>query len=170
MTSYIAKFGDRCTQELKLESITLDDDPRPLLAAIAAAARQHAADPATSRPRPTSSTHCSQAGRSSGSCAGLLLGWAKARVRDRENLRFERTRMFGRARRVFLAIGRQLHALDLLDAPRDVFFLTVPEVLGSIEGFALDRDLKALARCARRSCGRRSSADPPSASPFAGRW
>jgi hypothetical protein len=27
--SYIAKFGDRCTEELKLESITLDENPQP---------------------------------------------------------------------------------------------------------------------------------------------
>src|SRR5260370_36205921 len=37
--SYIEKFGDRCAEELKLESITLAEDPRPLLAAIAAAAQ-----------------------------------------------------------------------------------------------------------------------------------
>ena len=73
-----------------------------------------------------------------------ILSWTKARVRDRENLRFERTRIFGQARRVFFAIGRQLHAHDRLDAPRDVFFLTVQEILGAIEGFGLDRDLKAM--------------------------
>ena len=37
------------------------------------------------------------------------------RVRDRENLRLERTRLFGRVRRIFIEIGRQLHALDLLN-------------------------------------------------------
>ncbi|MEQ1783978.1 MAG: PEP/pyruvate-binding domain-containing protein, partial [Hyphomonadaceae bacterium] len=35
---YIAKFGDRCTQELKLESRTLHEDPVQVLKAIAAAA------------------------------------------------------------------------------------------------------------------------------------
>jgi pyruvate,water dikinase len=150
-TSYIAKFGDRCSQELKLESIPLDDNPRPLLAAIAASARQQP---------PTLQHHGGGLEQLGTLLAGrplkravlrMLLAWAKARVRDRENLRFERTRIFGRARRVFLAIGRQLHALDLLDAPRDVLFLTVPEVLGSIEGFALDRDLKALVALRKRA-------------------
>ena len=32
------------------------------------------------------------------------------RVRDRENLRFERTRLFGRCRRMFVELGRRLHA------------------------------------------------------------
>jgi rifampicin phosphotransferase len=142
--SYIARFGDRCTEELKLESITLDENPAPLLASIAAAAR----------PQPLA------AKRNGGGIDRLdtllsgkpvrravlkrVLNWAKARVRERENLRFERTRIFGRARRVFVAIGRQLHAHDRLDEPRDIFFLTVQEILGSIEGFGLDRDLKTL--------------------------
>jgi pyruvate,water dikinase len=72
------------------------------------------------------------------------MGWTKARVRDRENLRFERTRIFGRARRVFLAIGRELTARGFLDAPRDVLSLTTHEVLGAIEGSGLSTDLKAI--------------------------
>ena len=59
-----------------------------------------------------------------------VLAWTKARVRDRENLRFERTRMFGRARRLFLAMGSQFHAHGLIDEPRDVFFLTVARSAG----------------------------------------
>ena len=44
----------------------------------------------------------------------ILFGWvlrnARARVRDRENLRFERTRLFGRVRRIFVELGRRLAA------------------------------------------------------------
>lgn len=76
--------------------------------------------------------------------ARWLTNWARYRVRDRENLRFERTRIFGHARRVFLAMGRELHAHDLIDAPRDIFLLTVQEVLGVIEGAAVSPDLKGL--------------------------
>lgn len=83
--------------------------------------------------------------------ARLVLRWAKARVRDRENLRFERTRIFGRARRLFLAIGRQFQASGLIEAPRDVFLLTVSEVLGAIEGAGADADLSALARLRREA-------------------
>ena len=45
VAGYIAEFGDRCTEELKLESVTLDEDPTPLFAAIAAAARSRHAPP-----------------------------------------------------------------------------------------------------------------------------
>jgi len=70
-------------------------------------------------------------------------------VRDRENLRFERTRVFGHARRVFLAMGRELVAHGRLDDPRDVLFLTVGEVLGAVEGFGLSADLRRLAEMRR---------------------
>ena len=141
---YIARFGDRCTEELKLESITLDVDPRPLLASIAAAASQPAGE-ARRVGDGIERLDTLLAGKPMRrAILKRVLGWARARVRDRENLRFERTRIFGRARRVFLAIGRQLHAHDRLDAERDIFFVTVQEVLGAIEGAGIDRDLKAL--------------------------
>ncbi|PWK62117.1 PEP/pyruvate-binding domain-containing protein [Roseicyclus mahoneyensis] len=139
--SYLAKFGDRCTEELKLESLTLRDDPASLIAAILAhAARgaqaQHAAitpDWAALFPNPLKRT-----------IARAVMGWTKARVRDRENLRFERTRIFGHARRVFLALGREFAARGLIETPRDIFHLTTQEVLGAVEGFGLSGDLKSL--------------------------
>lgn len=142
--SYLEKFGDRCTEELKLESITLRDDPTSLLLAIAASADRpveahvKSAEPdwAALFPSNPIKRHL----------AKWIVGWAKARVRDRENLRFERTRIFGYARRVFLGIGREFTARGLLDTHRDVFFLTTQEVLGAVEGFSLSPDLKGLVK------------------------
>lgn len=140
--AYLEKFGDRCTEELKLESVPLRDDPTSLLLAIAASAerppsrRQEGAEPDWQELFPANplKRHL----------ARWILGWTKARVRDRENLRFERTRIFGYARRVFLGIGREFHARDLLSSPKDVFFLTTHEVLGAIEGYSLSPDLKGI--------------------------
>lgn len=145
--SYLEKFGDRCTSELKLESTPLTDDPAPLLAAVAAAARRpEVTDSARTEPdfaallpgRPVRMR-----------LARALCGYARARVRDRENLRFERTRIFGHARRVFRAMGRELAAHGALDRAEDVFFLTVPEILGAVEGAMLAQDLAPLARLRR---------------------
>ncbi len=141
---YIARFGDRCTQELKLESITLDQDPRPLLAAIAASARmKHTVARHSGGGDPFAEPFRGKPLRRL--VARGVLSVAKARVRDRENLRFQRTRVFGHARRIFLAMGRQFHAHGVLDDSRDVFFLTVPEVLGAVEGFGIGDDLAVLA-------------------------
>ena len=74
-----------------------------------------------------------------------VLSQARCRVRDRENLRLERTRLFGRVRRIFLALGRRLHALDILDNPRDVLYLEVNEVLAFVDGTSTCTNLRSLA-------------------------
>jgi pyruvate,water dikinase len=65
-------------------------------------------------------------------------------VRDRENLRFERTRLFGRVRRIFLEIGKRFYADNLLEDPRDIFFLEQAEIFGFVEGTSTCTDLKGL--------------------------
>ncbi len=113
VAGYIAEFGDRCTEELKLESVTLDEDPTPLFAAIAAAARSRHG-PAPERGDPWARLDGALRGKPvKRRVARWLVRWAKDRVRDRENLRYERTRIFGRARRVLLAMGTQFHAMGL---------------------------------------------------------
>lgn len=159
--AYLSKFGDRCAEELKLESVPLWQDPAPLHAAIRAAALAPTSPPA--RPRDLRSTLRTLFGGRPIKRLLLhrLLTWTKARVRDRENLRFERTRVFGRARRVFLALGTQLHARALLDAPRDVFLLTLDEVLGAVEGSAVSHDLTSIAAMRRKMVdGEATTPDP----------
>jgi pyruvate,water dikinase len=142
LTSYLAKFGDRCTEELKLESIPLTEDPTQLLSAIAASAgRPPAEHVVASNPDWAAVFHGKPV---KARLAKLIVTWTKARVRDRENLRFERTRLFGRARQVFLSMGREFAAHDIIDQPRDVFLLTVPEIMGAIEGFGLSPNLHGL--------------------------
>lgn len=148
--AYIARFGDRCTQELKLESITLDQDPSSLLSAMAAAARRPAIDAKQAAPTALEFSTVAKGKPVRAMIAKMFVGWAKARVRDRENLRFERTRIFGRARKVFMAMGRELTALGHLDAPRDALYLSVTELLGVVEGFTSTQDIRALANLRRR--------------------
>ena len=62
----------------------------------------------------------------------------------RENLRFERTRVFGRARQILLELGNRFAALDCIETPRDVFYLEIDEVLGFVEGRVTTTDLKGL--------------------------
>lgn len=142
VADYRADFGDRCTEELKLESLPLTEEPGPLLNAIASAAHRPD-DGAAERPEPDWAALMPDSPVKR-TVARLLTGWGAARVRDRENLRFERTRIFATARRVFLAMGREFHARGMIGDPRDVLYLTVAEVLGAIEGTGLSRDLSAL--------------------------
>jgi len=156
---YIAKFGDRCTQELKLESRTLHEDPAQVLMAISAAAATRGAEKLEEAEQDLREIIPEFGKRV---VARWLLQWAKARVRDRENLRFERTRLFGRVRRIFLALGARLTEAGVLNDRRDVFCLTVDELLGAVEGAAITGDLKALVRLRQAEWdGQLKRPDPP---------
>jgi pyruvate,water dikinase len=91
-----------------------------------------------------------------------VLKHARARVRDRENLRFERTRLFGRVRALFVELGRKLAAADVLDEPRDVFYLEVDEVLGFVDGTTTCTDLRGLTALRRAEFKRYEQMEPPS--------
>jgi len=162
LTAYVTQFGDRCTEELKLESITLDEDPRSLHAAVLASAIAPARAEPVARD-PEARLGAALRGKPLRRfVASRALKLAKARVRDRENLRYERTRIFGRARRLFIACGAQFHAMGLLDDARDVMFLTVAEVLGAIEGAGVTTDLKGLVSLRRAEHDRDAARpDPP---------
>jgi pyruvate,water dikinase len=170
---YLAKFGDRTVNELKLESATLHDDPLPLFRAVGSLAQQLAAAAGTSLPEALGSAadrlRIESKRRVREAVAAhplrrVVFGWvlrhAQRRVRDRENLRLERTRLFGRVRRIFIEIGRRLYALDLLDDARDIFYLEVDEVLAFAEGRSTTTDLRALAAVRKREF-RGYADDPP---------
>ena len=139
LAAYLDQFGDRCLDELKLESATLADDPLPLFRSIGAMASRVSHEPAT----PPLFRPPAAVGRA-GPLFRLVLRHTRARVRDRENLRFERTRLFGRVRRIFIELGKRLHASGCLAEPRDIFFLELNEVIGFVDGTATTADLKGL--------------------------
>ena len=188
--SYLERFGERTVGELKLESATFHDDPLPLLRSIAAlAARLAAQDPRpTVRSSTGSGATLREVERSFAGHASLedqrgsawkqvnaalrwqpvralvfrwLLRHARARVRDRENLRLQRTRLFGRVRRIFVEIGRRFHADHLLNDPNDVFYLQAEEILAFVEGRALTTDLKSLVALRRAELLACASQPPP---------
>lgn len=151
--AYLEKFGDRCLEELKLESETLHEDPLVLLRNVGEIATAFGDEaPAPSQSEISSTEKAEQKMRStltnSPVRCGILL-WVMRRARklvgNRENLRFERTRLFGTIRRLFLEVGRRLHAIDNLEETRDIFYLELSEILAFNDGTAVTTDLRALA-------------------------
>lgn len=168
---YLDAFGDRCLEELKLESPTLVDDPTSLLRSIGEIARRGTSTGATDAGSHSAAEHRREAERDAlERLAGhpirralfrRILSQATARVRSRENLRFERTRVFGRVRRLMVEIGRRLADRGALDAADDVFLLEIDEVLGWSEGTATVTDLRALVDVRRREWERFRAAPAP---------
>jgi pyruvate,water dikinase len=154
--AYLARFGDRCLSELKLESPTLEDDPLPFYRSLAHLAQMGASPHAETIEQQTAAAEATVRNKLRGSpLRRLVFSWvlrnARRLVANRENLRFERTRVFGRVRRIFAECGRRLAEAGYLDAERDVFFLELHEVLGFTEGTVTTPALAALARARREA-------------------
>ena len=165
--AYLAKFGDRCLEELKLESETLHEDPLVLLRNIG-----EVASAVSSTPTPRAEIPSAQ--RAEGKMRAALSGsplrrctlfWvmrqARKRVRNRENLRFERTRLFGTIRRLFLEAGRRLQSIGRLDDARDVFYLELGEILAFNDGTATTTDLRSLAAIRKKEFAAYQVGPPP---------
>lgn len=167
---YLARFGDRCLEELKLESPTLSDDPTALLRSIGAVAATQRSSTEDSGRDVGTSTRAAAETRVAHALhrrplRSIVFAWvlrnARHRVRDRENLRFERTRVFGRVRRLILHMGRHLHVHGKLDDPRDVFHLELHELLGFITGDAACDDLAGVVAVRRAEDERYRGESPP---------
>ncbi|SMF74105.1 phosphoenolpyruvate synthase [Pseudobacteriovorax antillogorgiicola] len=151
---YIELYGDRCMGELKLESISLRQDPsfmfailrnfiaKPELSLEAIEAkelkmRQEAEQEAFHRIRHKRGSRALRKFKKD------LQNLRKA-VKYRENMRFSRTRSFGLFRDLYNEIGQQLAFYGLLEDGRDVFYLTVDELDAYHEGRSVHTELKSL--------------------------
>lgn len=165
---YLEKFADRCLEELKLESPTLSDDPTTLLRCVGHMGARLASGPMSDSgdaDAAESARHLVRERLRWRPIRRAIFSWvsrnARDRIRDRENLRFERTRVFGQVRRIFLEIGKRLASEGLLESPQDVFYLEVEEVLGFIEGTATTIDLRSLVALRTRQYAQFAAERPP---------
>lgn len=166
--SYIERFGDRCLDELKLESITLFDNPELLYQTLFEMSHNEALmstedkvenDEASKKMEeevlaklPFMKRHF----------FAWIIKMARKTVRERENLRFERTRLFGRVRKIFLEIGKRFVGEGLLNDYRDIFYLEVGEVQSFVEGTSTLTNLKDLAELRKAEFTRYSTEAAPS--------
>ncbi|MCL2058959.1 MAG: PEP-utilizing enzyme [Oscillospiraceae bacterium] len=134
---YLDKFGDRCINELKLESETLNDNPETLYNAVDSYAAKLRAGSVAQVSEP-------EAPPLKGLFFNFLLKHTRRTIRNRENLRFERTRVFGQVRKIAKEFGMRLASFDAIEAQNDIFYLELEEILGYIEGTATTTDLKGL--------------------------
>jgi pyruvate,water dikinase len=138
---YLENFGDRCLEELKLESPTVRDDPESLLISIGTMAGRGEVEPVALDGPPEI-----QLPPVKRLIFNFVLRQARERVRSRENLRFERTRLFGRVRAVLRELGHRLHAEGQLESAQDVFYLELGEILSAWEGTGTSAGLGNLAK------------------------
>jgi pyruvate,water dikinase len=143
-------YGFRCINELKLEELDLHDDPEFIFASIQSYLKTnsfHVADLTEREQKIRSAAEAVVAqhlSRARMTIFNFVLKNTRKAVKNRENLRFARTKVFGISRHLFRAMGRKLTQLGLLGQPDDIFYLTIDEILQFIEGRCVTQDIKSL--------------------------
>lgn len=118
IAEYIEQYGDRNTEELKLESKTFRTNPELLTEKIVQYAEDEIAVTAPD-------------GQSREPLRGLckiFAGRAAIGIRNREKSRLNRSRLYGMMRAMMLEVGGNLAAAGQIARPNDVFYLTYDEV------------------------------------------
>lgn len=156
---YLAVYGDRCISELKLESQNLRQNPEPLFRAIGNLAandlRAGQQEKLLQAKKLRSQAEMHLKARLKGKpLKTKLLMWlvkgTRACVKSREDLRFQRTRVFGRVRELYLAIADYLVSYQVLHAKEDIFFLHKDEINDYIYASAVTVNLKPMIELRKR--------------------
>lgn len=167
---YIKDFGDRCVGELKLETISYSQDPTLLIHMIKNLVVQGVTSNSIN-----SSVEMKIRLDAEEEVKNALKGkpflrrkfyktLSKARyfVSNRENLRYDRTRVFGMTRAIFSQIGTEFKKSNLLESERDIYYLTISEIFAFIEGTSVNTNLKALTSIRKTEYEAYAKMEPPS--------
>ncbi len=145
---YIDRFGFRCMNEMKLEETDLVEDPTFLFVCLKNYLRAKNINLSINEEREKGLREVAE------TCVKEeLRGWrrmvyfwvlkhARKAIRNRENTRFARTRIYGVARSMFRAMGEDLAAMGVLTSPKNIFFLTLDEIYGIHQGTLTNLNLK----------------------------
>lgn len=177
VAAYLSEFGFRCMDELKLEEPPLRDRPAFLYQMVA---NYLAGDPAALdasrherrehevRARAEERASRELRARSPFGLAawrrltfGRVLRGARRGVRNRENLRFARTKVYGLLRDLLRAAGGRLAEAGAIREREDVFLLTLDEVWDYGRGTAVTTRLVELVELRRRELESHRAAEPP---------
>jgi rifampicin phosphotransferase len=151
---YIELYGDRTMGELKLETKTLKQDSSFMFKILKNYIEAEHLDIAMleeseQKMRYEAERHCFEKIRKAKGVLTLYqfkkdLKKFRSGVRNRENMRLARTRMFGLYRSVYHEIGNQLEMNKIISSSEDIFYLTRQEILDFCEGRAVSNHIKEI--------------------------
>ncbi|MBI3562894.1 MAG: phosphoenolpyruvate synthase [Gammaproteobacteria bacterium] len=148
---YIDRFGYRCNSEMKLEVKDLYVDPSFMFTCIKNYIRAGISVTSASAGREKALRAAAET-----TLNAALHGWkkilyrwslnhARQALKNRENTRFSRTRIYGVVRALFRELGARLRQDGVITAPEDIYYLTLQELYGIYQGTLTSYNLKALA-------------------------
>jgi phosphohistidine swiveling domain-containing protein len=157
---YIDRFGFRCMNEMKLEEVDLYSDPSYFFVCLKNYLRSGTVDLEKMHEREQELRSKAES-KVFSYLTGMklkvykwVLKHARKAVKNRENTRFARTRIYGVARSMFQGIGEDFAAKGLIEAPRDIFFLEMDEIFGVFQGTLTSFDLKDLIKLRKAAYAR----------------
>lgn len=137
LNRYIEEFGARSMEELKLETVTLLEDPSFLFQMI----RNYLQlSPDEMFRENEVNEEDSEAilykyySRSERPKLKILIRMTKFFIRNRERLRLRRTYIYDIVRNIYLAVGRNFQSEGRIDHYRDIFYLEKDEVTEMVRG------------------------------------
>ncbi|HJQ37532.1 MAG TPA: PEP/pyruvate-binding domain-containing protein [Thermoanaerobaculia bacterium] len=137
---YMELYGFRGMNELKLEEPPLRDRPDVVLMFI----RNYLDEAGGLKPAAPQVREEAERRAPRNLFFRYVLKRARIGVRNRENMRFARTRIFGLVREVVRAMGRRLTEEGIFDSADDVFYLGLEELWDYVKGTALTTNLREL--------------------------
>ncbi|HEY9856398.1 MAG TPA: phosphoenolpyruvate synthase [Stenomitos sp.] len=150
---FLDKYGYRCMNELKLEEKNLKEDPSFVFSMVKNYLKMetldiHAMEANEKRIRQEAEATIKRK-LGGNPFRSILFMWvvknARKHVKNRENMRFARTKVFGVLRDMFQSVGATFYNWELLDDSQDIFYLNLEEIWGFVQGTATCTDLRGLA-------------------------
>lgn len=137
---YIDKYGFRCMSEMKLEQKDLHQEPGLFFVFLknlinCGQVDLHEYEKREKEIRENAETLLE---KNISGFKKIIYRWslkhARKAVMNRENTRFCRTRIYGVVRAMFYAIGEDFTKSNIIDKKEDIFFLSLDELKGALEG------------------------------------
>lgn len=152
LEDHLKAFGDRGVEELKLERPTFREDPAALielvknyyLSNLSVEAMENKEQKIRRDAENTVRRHLRNPFKLL--IFRFVLRNARQAIANRENMRFARSRLFGIVRRLFRRMADLLLEKGVLQSSSDIYYLTVDEVFGFVQGTAMTQNLKALVK------------------------
>lgn len=147
---YINLYGYRCMNEMKLEQKDLYQDPSFLFVCLKNYLKSNHLDlkEFDKREMEIRTKAENKVNKHLKGLKKIIYFWslknAQKAVRNREDTRFCRTRIYGVVRAWFYNIGRDYTMRAIVNQPEDIFYLELSELLGTLEGTLTVQNLKLL--------------------------
>jgi pyruvate,water dikinase len=147
---YIDRYGFRCMSEMKLEQKDMHQDPSLFFVFIKNLINSGQIDLIEYEKREKSIRDNAESllHKNIFGIKRIIYQWslkhARKAVMNRENTRFCRTRIYGVVRSMFYAIGEDFTKSNIIDKKEDIFFLSLDELKGSMEGTNSIQNLRSV--------------------------